>query len=576
MAVADAVLRLRTIEMQVQEVLSILAPPQQEAEPTPPKGGKDDAEAEGADCVLEPHGYFRNFWHGVNFVATVVELYKVPYDFGFGLHVRGWWANFVFFLFFFDMLVKSSTSFYSNGVLVRQGDASNHYFTHLFFFDFVATLPLDWFYYDPNDSKVASLLRLVRIVSLPSTIHALGRFFRVTVDTNSYACSLVFFVVGILVYTHWTACLLGFLGEGPESYLSAEGSQYTAAINWALSLATGQGVANMQQDSEKNAQFVAMLAGVLLISVLLTRLIDSRLRDSLNSQSDDRKLAGLNGFLNRVPLPASMRASIESSAVKSLADSKGNVMTMQYEEWFNFPPDLRKKFNYFVRKLVMRKFPEAEAWALENDDVLTNAVNNATFRRVDGGAVIVQPGSRCVELIVPLSGTLHLLPNDENDGGEIPWVGEVCLEDEDKVYAATVVAACSCELLCVPGSDLRVARKKLPHSKKDNTSQRVRVPTRVRRKYEDAEELVARKMAPSPRPEPAAARKLSDRSLESQPQVSFQTPAEEEEGWGEESLGIDLGRDRQSMVELDGVNGDMMYDESSLETDSDEADEQRR
>lgn len=157
-----------------------------------------------------PPALFIILYTSIDLPLDIAFYPKIEVNFGFII-------NCIFDAFFIlDILINFRTGFEYHGKIIMDDKASFEYYLHnSFMFDFVASVPIDYFAFltdsttsiskAPKIIRILRMFRLIRLLRLP-------RLFRYT---KGYASTfhtgyvrVVKLLFLLLLFAHWNACLL--------------------------------------------------------------------------------------------------------------------------------------------------------------------------------------------------------------------------------------------------------------------------------------------------------------------------------------------------------------------------------
>jgi hypothetical protein len=514
--VALAVDRLQAIEKQVQEVLAIISPPMD--------AGQDDLSHKRAAAAkmeeqfydpgksIDPLSKGRIMWDLFILFMVFMDLMIVPYDAAFRGQSNSVWLWISGVIFSFDMLVCCNTGYYEAGKLIKnQGKAFRRYAQTLLWPDFIALIPwgpmLRQFRWVEGNVTFLLTFRLIRVLKLQSILSSLSAIWMLMGGGGSARIrAQAQIVLQPLLLTHLVACAVGLTidknSEAWGEYVKPD-LHYVTALQWAMSLLTGNGVNGdiiVTEEYSRYTHYFAMLCGFYLGVVLLSNLVDARTRMAIGNSAEDSKFDKFTSFLGSIECPVILKKSLQQSALAQLERDRGTAMTSKWLSGaeFSFPPDLSMGLDLYVRRGSIMKHPEFQGWTDEDaQKKLDQVLDRTTFRVYSSGKEVVYPGLPCTDLLIPVQGQLVLLADEsqarsstrEDDhprGSRLEFVGGECLKEDgsgdDIAYAGTVIAEGHVEVLCVPGHVVRQYRPRTLGRAVETGASRVKMPmTRAKR-----------------------------------------------------------------------------------------------
>lgn len=288
--------------------------------------------------VVHPDSPFRVYWDLCAIFLVVYTSMLLPYRIAFltAFQVDGWFAfGIVEDLFFLvDLVLNFRTGVYIDGVLVMHPDRIRHYYLrHMFIFDFVAALPVDYvslgFDSSGDDDQAHTLLRASRALRV-LRLFKLVRLFRISRlfrylsryadQFNSNYVRIFKMMFLLLLFSHWNACLLfvvSSLEEFPdESWVAMNNlvgadafTQYSNSLFNALShmLCIGYGRFPPQLISEVWMTIWSMLSGASLFAGIIGAISALMLNADTAGEAFRARRAELLQFMIKYNLKESLR-----------------------------------------------------------------------------------------------------------------------------------------------------------------------------------------------------------------------------------------------------------------------------
>lgn len=282
--------------------------------------------------IIMPQSKFKVVWDVIGLGMIIYDAIYIPYMCFFNVDlVNDFEITQIFKTAFFltDIVLAFFTAFYIQGDLIlSQEIIVRNYLKQWFWFDLLATLP--WFLFfklggiqditihiNMREIYLINLLYLFKLLRLPKINKILFKLEEVTNnETLDITIKIVYFLVGLVLTTHYVACFFYFVPYVSEEQtwiykldLDSVKEYYLYSLYWTINTMASVGFGDIH--SEATSDKVTAILGMLVCSGIFAYGI-GRIENILSKHSEEENfyrnlVLQLNHYMNKMNLPTELR-----------------------------------------------------------------------------------------------------------------------------------------------------------------------------------------------------------------------------------------------------------------------------
>jgi len=270
-------------------------------------------------AVIHPTSNFRLTWDLIQMILNIFYFIFIPLSIGFSQNFMKNWTGvkeFSFGLFLLDIFINFNTAFYDKGeLMISKMMIFKYYFNGRFFYDlfslsYLVLTEIDSVSLDLFLIKLTGFLFIFRIYNLSKAVSRFEEF----LFTDEYISNIISFIrliSGILLFSHWSACLWVLLGEYEYvtdslnwiSYYKADNldlaSKYVYSLYFIVVVMNTVGFGDITPNTIKEKVFIIgfILFACMMFAYMINR-IGMILHNIHKSERElKRNLNVINGFM---------------------------------------------------------------------------------------------------------------------------------------------------------------------------------------------------------------------------------------------------------------------------------------
>ncbi|CAK4115514.1 unnamed protein product [Aphanomyces euteiches] len=293
-----------------------------------------------------------------------------------------------------------------------------------------------------ESTKYLRILKLCRLVGLP---HILNRVEYALLIKSTQSGILKFFLL-VCLTSHWSSCFFFFLSNGvPGGWVSKQGlehktlfDQYVNSFYWSIMTMTtvGYGDVTGQNTSERGFSIVAMVVGAWIFAYGITNVVAAVANLNPNDTVFQRKMDGINAFMERRDLPMELRTEIREFFFNARLSTE-NKLKNESKILSELSALLRSKIALAINDSVLNKMPFFEG-----------ADHNFLMELALSMKMVVIEGEIGQEMFFIFRGAVEVVKDNIQLAvlGEQQYFGEMAIMNTNSMRLATVRTLCFCEL----------------------------------------------------------------------------------------------------------------------------------